>query len=241
MYDSRRPPLSVYERSIMDISLFFHKRKQEVKEKSSKRFNAWSQKYDRSILQLLVFSRSHDMFVKNIAGDDSAMRILDVGCGTGELAMRLKQQKKGSMVSGIDLSADMINIAKAKAKSNGSGDIDFRIGDVEHMPYEDSYFDCVTCAHSFHHYPHKKKALREMFRVLKNNGKVMIIDGYKDGVLGRFIFDFIIKKHEIDVHHLHSNQFRRLLTSVGFNNIVQKTFNPIIPLLFTKGVASKRG
>jgi len=167
--------------------------------------------------------------------------VLDIGCGTGEFALRLKSKKKSIDISGIDISGDMINIAKAKAKFNGSRSIDFRTGDVEHMPYEDNYFDCITCAHSFHHYPHKKKAMREMFRVLKNNGRVMIIDGYKDKPLGRFIFDFIVKKHEVDVHHLHSGQFRRLLTNVGFSNIVQTTFNPVIPLLFTKGIAGKEG
>ncbi len=223
----------------MDISLFFHKKQHEVKEKSSKRFDQWSRKYDRSILQFLVFSRSHNMFLKNIVHDSGISRILDVGCGTGELAMRLKKHKKGAKVFGLDMSADMINIAKAKAKSSGNSDIDFKIGDVGHMPFGDNSFDCITCAHSFHHYPLKKKAVREMFRVLRNNGKVMIIDGYKDGFLGRFIFDFLVKKHEVEVHHLHSNQFRRLLKNAGFKDIVQTTFNLVIPLLFTRGIAKK--
>ena len=223
----------------MDISLFFHRRPHEVKAKSSKRFNKWSRGYDRNILQFLVFRQSHDMFLKNIIHDNSVSRLLDVGCGTGEFALKLKKHKKDVSIFGIDISTDMINIAKAKAKFNGNSDIDFRVGDVDHMPYSDNYFDCITCAHSFHHYPHKKRAMREMFRVLKNNGKIMIIDGCKDKLLGKFIFDFVIKKHEVEVHHLHSNQFRRLLAGAGFNNIIQTTFNPMIPLLFTKAVASK--
>ncbi len=179
------------------------------------------------------------MFVKNIIHDEGISRVLDVGCGTGELALRLKRTKKEIGVFGVDISGDMVNIAKVKAKFNGHEDIKFKVGDVGNMPYEDNYFDCITCAHSFHHYPLKKKAMREMFRVLKNNGKVMIIDGYKDNLWGRFIFDFIVKRHEGDVHHLHSGQFRRLLTKTGFRNIVQVTFNPFIPLLLTKGVTSK--
>ena len=162
----------------MDISLFFHKRPHEIKERSSKRFNKWSLKYDKSILQFFVFRRSHDVFFENIVQDHAAQRILDVGCGTGEFAVKLKKQKKDARVFGIDISSDMINIAKAKAKVNANMDIDFRVGDVDHMPYEDNYFDYIACAHSFHHYPHKKKAMREMSRVLRNNGKVMIIDGY---------------------------------------------------------------
>ena len=87
----------------------------------------------------------------------------------------------------------MINIAKSKSEDFSSAKVEFKIGDAENIPYENNQFDCITCAHSFHHYPHKKKAIREMFRVLKPNGKLMIIDGCKDRLLGKVIFDFIIK------------------------------------------------
>ena len=131
----------------------------------------------------------------------------------------------------------MIKVAKAKAKFDR--DIDFRIGDVENMPFENNYFDYITCAHSFHHYPHKKKAIHEMFRVLNNKGNVMIIDGCKDGLIGKVIFDFFVKKHEGDVHHLHSIQFQRILREIGFSNIYQEIFNLFIPLLLTKATAKK--
>jgi len=222
----------------MDIRLSFVKRAHEVKDKSSRRFGDWSHKYDRSILQFIIFRHSRDMFFKNILHDRDVSRVLDIGCGTGEFALQLKKLNKNIEVFGVDISENMINLAKAKANNNNLG-IDFRVGDAERIPYEDNRFDIITCAHSFHHYPHKRKALQEMHRVLGHNGKIMIIDGCKDGLVGRFIFDVIVKRHEVDVHHLHSNQFRRLLTKVGFNNIVQKVFGPIVPLLFTKAVADK--
>lgn len=221
----------------MNISLSFVKKAHEVKTKSMERFNEWSKKYDKSILQYLVFRNSHDMFISHIVPDNRLFRVLDIGCGTGEFVLKLKGHRKDISVFGIDISGEMINIAKGKTRFNR--DIDFKIGDVEKMPYDDNYFDCITCAHSFHHYPNKRKAIREMFRVLNNNGKVMIIDGYKDGVLGKFIFDFIVKKHEVNVHHFHSNQFKRIMSKIGFRDIAQTVFNPFIPLLFTKGVADK--
>lgn len=219
----------------MDISASFMRRAQKIKEKSSKRFDEWSKKYDRSLLQFLVFRRSHNMFMSNIMHDARKIRILDVGCGTGEFAMKLKSFKKDASICGLDISPDMITTAKAKF----NGEIDFRVGDVESMPYEDNYFDYLTCSHSFHHYPHKKKAVREMFRILKPKGKIMIIDGCKDSLLGRIIFDVIVAAHEKDVHHLHSSQFARILEDGGFSKITQEIFNPGIPLLFTMGVAKK--
>lgn len=221
----------------MNISLSFVKRPHDVKDKSVKRFDEWSRKYDKSILQGLVFRNSHDMFIKHIVQHNNTFRILDIGCGTGEFALKLKEHGKDINIFGIDISTEMIQIAKAKTKINRN--IDFRVGDVEKMPYDNNYFDYITCAHSFHHYPNKRKAIREMFRVLKGNGKAMIIDGYKDGIVGRVIFDFIIKKHEVNVHHLHSLQFQRIMKKTGFTNIIQTVFNPFIPLLFTKGVANK--
>ena len=219
----------------MDISVSFMKKAQKIKDDSSRRFDGWSKKYDRSLLQFLIFRRSHNMFISNIMHDVRKVRILDVGCGTGEFAMKLKSYKEDANVYGLDISPHMINIAKAKF----NGEIDFKIGDVEKMPYEDDYFDYLTCSHSFHHYPHKKKAVREMFRILKPKGKIMIIDGCKDSLLGRVIFDVIVTAHEKGVHHLHSSQFARILEETGFRNITQEIFNPCIPLLFTMGVAKK--
>lgn len=219
----------------MDISTSFMKKAQKIKEKSSRRFDEWSKKYDRSLLQFLMFRRSHNMFISNIIRDSRKISILDVGCGTGEFTMKLKGYKKDADIHGLDIAPHMINIAKSKF----GNEINFRVGDVEKMPYEDNYFDYLTCSHSFHHYPHKKKAVHEMFRILKPKGKIMIIDGCKDSLLGRIIFDVIVAAHEKDVHHLHSSQFARILEEGGFRNITQEIFNPCIPLLFTMGVAKK--
>ncbi len=221
----------------MDISVLFNKKPKQVKEKSHKRFNEWSDRYDRSILHFLMFGRSYDMFLRNIVSDYGKKRILDVGCGTGEFALRLKDRRKDLEIYGMDLSNEMIQVARQKVRPYCH--VDFRVGDVEELPYEDNYFDCLTCSHSFHHYPNKKKAVREMYRVLRPEGTIMIIDGCKDNAIGKFIFDFIIKRHEVNVHHLSKVQFRKVLSLNGFKEIDQTIFNPLIPLLLTKGTADK--
>ena len=113
--------------------------------------------------------------------------------------------------------------------------ISFRAGEAENLPYEDETFDIVTCSHSFHHYPDQKMAVSEMSRVLKKNGKLMIIDGSRDTFLGKVIFGFFIKKREKDVYHILAKELESTFEVSGLNNITQTIFNPLVPLLFTMG------
>ena len=113
----------------------------------------------------------------------------------------------------------------------------FAVGDVEDLPYEDNSFDIITCSHSFHHYPNKEKAVSEMYRFLKPEGRLMIIDGCRDVLFGRIIFE-IVERMERHVYHLLGDEFRDIFRKNGFNNIVQKRFN-FVPLLLTIGAAIK--
>lgn len=214
------------------------------KDIAKKYFDKWAHTYDRSILQHVIFKTSHRMLFKEIAvhnfinkikGDNrQKLKILDVGCGTGELAHRIISHFRKTEVHGIDISKTMIEKAKAKRKSSN---IKFKTGDVENLPYKDKSFDIITCSHSFHHYPDKNKALQEMHRVLRPNGRLMIIDGCRDVFFGRIIFN-IVEKIEKHVYHLFDKEFRFLFKKTGFNNIVQKRFN-FVPLLMTIGTAIK--
>ncbi len=200
-------------------------------------FDRWAHTYDGSILQHIVFRSSHKMLFKEVTSNNNIrarFRILDVGCGTGELAYKLAGHLEESEIHGVDISDTMIE--KANAKKNGR-DINFKVGDVEELPYEDNTFDVITCSHSFHHYPNKEKAISEMYRVLKSDGRLMIIYGCRDILLGRIIFD-IVGKIEEHVYHFFGHEFRNIFRRSGFSNIVQKKFN-FIPLLLTIGTAIK--
>ena len=158
----------------------------EIKRKHSLMFDRWSKKYDRSVLQRIIFNKSHNVFFREMTPFlKKDLKVLDVGCGTGKFAFRLSDLYKGLMVHGVDISKDMIKNARAKLRDEG---IEFKVGDVEELPYEADTFDVITCSNSFHHYPNQKRAVTEMHRVLKDEGKLIIIDGSRDGLLGKVIF-----------------------------------------------------
>lgn len=216
-----------------------HKAKKRV---TKKRFDIWAHKYDESILQHIVFRSSHTMLFKEIVNGKrrKKFKVLDVGCGTGELAFKLADYMDKAEIHGVDISKTMIEKANHKIAINSrknSHNIKFKVGDVEELPYKDNSFDIITCSHSFHHYLNKEKAISEMYRILKPNGRLMIIDGCRDVLLGKIIFD-IIGKIERYVYHLFGREFRELFRRNGFNNIVQRRFN-FVPLLLTIGTAIK--
>ena len=116
--------------------------------------------------------------VLDVAGIADGRRLLDVGCGTGTLAI-LAARLGGSeaRVSGIDPAPRQIARAQAKARRAGL-EIDFRQAVIEDLPFDDTSFDAVTSTLMMHHLPDdlKAKGLTEIGRVLKPGGRVVIAD-----------------------------------------------------------------
>ena len=96
-------------------------------------------------------------------------RVLDVGCGTGIMSVKLAAS--GRQTLGVDLSPAMIHRARRKRAAN----LDFIVGDAEHLPVEDGAFDAVVNLISLHHYPHADRALREFHRVLRPGGRLVLV------------------------------------------------------------------
>jgi ubiquinone/menaquinone biosynthesis C-methylase UbiE len=105
---------------------------------------------------------------------DGKMRILDVGTGTGFLAILLAEL--GHEVVGLDLSRGMIEVAREKARKAGVK-VEFKLGDAENLPFRDRSFDAVICRHLLWTLPNPEKAVEEWSRVVKSGGKVVVIDG----------------------------------------------------------------
>lgn len=98
-------------------------------------------------------------------------KILEVGFGMGTDLFQFA--KAGSVVAGIDLSQKHLEIAKKRFSLYGV-DADLRLGDAENIPFNNEVFDVVYSFGVIHHTPDTKKAINEIYRVLKPGGVAII-------------------------------------------------------------------
>lgn len=101
----------------------------------------------------------------------AGMKILDVGCGTGNFSIKLAEM--GCQVTGIDQSKNMLTQARKKAKEKNL-EIDFLPGDVYNLNFSDEIFDGVFSMAAFEFIKKPQEAYHEMYRVLRKEGTLLI-------------------------------------------------------------------
>ena len=113
------------------------------------------------------------------------MSVLDCASGTGDLALAFKRAVgAGGDVVGTDFCADMLARAPAKAESAGL-DVRFEVADVLQLPYPDARFDRASIAFGIRNVDDPVQALRELRRVVKPGGKVLVLEfGQPTGFFG---------------------------------------------------------
>jgi ubiquinone/menaquinone biosynthesis C-methylase UbiE len=207
------------------------------KAQATREFEHWSAGYDRSILQFLLFRPAHRAIINRLQArfGDRPATILDVGCGTGVLAARIAAAMPRATIWGVDLVDSMLLGGRDRWQALPRQTVPIQ-GDSERLPFRDGAFDAVTCANSFHHYPHQDRAVQEMHRVLKPGGRVLLLDGSRDGVWGWFIYDLCVTAVEGDVRHASAGDLRALFRAAGFAQIGQKVYHGPAPFLLTEGV-----
>ena len=128
----------------------------------------------------------------------AGQRVMDLGCGTGTLAILAKQTQPLAEVLGLDADPEMLKVAQAK-KDQKNLEIKFDVGFTNNLPYPDSSFDRVLSSIMIHHLktPDKEKTAHEIYRVLKPGGQLHVIDFGKPSTLyGKILGPFLHKFEE---------------------------------------------
>jgi len=100
--------------------------------------------------------------------------VLDVACGSGAFLLALAPRV--CFAHGLDLTAEMLRQARAFQQERQIPNVCFGQGEAEQLPYPAVAFDFVTCQFSFHHMSRSEVALKELVRVMKPEGRMLIIE-----------------------------------------------------------------
>lgn len=142
-------------------------------------------------------------------------KLLDVGCGTGNLLSRIRLEYDDVEIAGVDLSPDMLEIARKKLGDK----VNLRVGDSEDLPFPDDNFDMIICTDSFHHYPHPDNVLNEFRRVLKPKGGLIIADPYAPRIFRQLINLYFSHSKGGDVKIYSEAEISKLLVNTGLKSI----------------------
>lgn len=126
--------------------------------------------------------RSHKQRALDISDIQSGHIVLDAGCGTGVDAAKMAEKVgESGHVYGIDFSHEMIMAARERVKSPLP--ITFQQGSIYQLDFEDNYFDRSRSDKTFQHLHNPKAALKELLRVTKSGGKIIISDPDHDSLI----------------------------------------------------------
>lgn len=156
------------------------------------RFHALTGLFD-PLMRLVMRDEQLRRLTLSLLRPEPAERVLDIGCGTGSLAVRLKQEHPRAAVVGYDIDPAALAIAERKSRA-AQVSVTWRRGPADDPAFPDQSFDLVTSSLLLHHLlpAGKRAALAAVWRLLKPGGRLVLVDFTRpEGHLRALAFAFV--------------------------------------------------
>ena len=224
------------------------------KEEVAEMFNNISKRYDflNHFLSLGIDKIWRRKAVKELR-EIHPKRILDIATGTGDFALATLKVMPEEVI-GMDISEGMLDVGKVKMRKKKVDHIvSMQLGDSENLPFEDNYFDAVTVGFGVRNFEDLEKGLSEMLRVIRPNGKAIILEFSKPknfpikqvfGFYSKYFIPFFgknISKDEKAYAYLpesvqafpEGEEFKSILKKVGYTKVESKSVSGGIATIYS--------
>jgi ubiquinone/menaquinone biosynthesis C-methylase UbiE len=186
-------------------------------------WNKLSNKYDQFIKSNWKIY-DEELLNKIYENVDNDIVVLDVACGTALISEKISPKVK--MVYGIDIAEKMISEGKQKIDEKGIQNIKLSVGDAYNLTFEDNSFDTVVCINALHNMQNPEKALSEIKRVLKYDGKAIFsivgIGGSIKYTVMMFIYN-LFKKTPLPIYwKVDFKQASEFIKNAGFQILLKE-------------------
>lgn len=198
----------------------------EVWEKLAHKYNnLWVQKYSLGPTRREVKS-----IILPYLSEKPEAKVLEIGCGTGQLIKEIGEVHKNVDYLGIDVAENMVEIAKS---SNDGPRMEFRVCPVEEFSSEEKY-DIIFCTHAFPYFPDKAAVIKKMEGLCKKEGEIIIANSSTNTPKDFFI-NFFLKATTSEAKYLSVKQMKKLFGEAGLavkevRVIREKWYMPTIAL-----------
>ena len=147
--------------------------------------------------------------------------MLDLGSGCGiDVFLAAKKVGLKGKVIGVDMTGEMVKRAMDTASEYGYGNVEFRLGEIENLPIEDASVDVVISNCVINLSPDKPRVFREVYRVLKPGGRIMISDLVTEGELPEEVRKSFEAWAGCIAGALEKSKYLRSIAKAGFRDVM---------------------
>ncbi len=191
-------------------------------------WNFWADKYDTLWVQKYSLKPTRNYILEALSqfNESNYMKVLDLGCGSGQLIAEILGNFSNIEITGIDFSRKMLEISKSRNPQARHINLN-----AEELHKLDESYDLIICTHSLPYYKKPENVMKELGRLLADNGRILIGFASGNSLYDKFILSFV-KLTTGPANYPSDNEFRKLvspyLMAENLKIIKEKFFMPRI-------------